>query len=111
MPRVLALLGSHDSACAAWAGSWQKVPVHLLLPWGPQMLSLLDAAEGAALLPVLKARTPAHHTALADECQPSWFLSCPAVGNHCIAQSHRSWSHRHLASDAEPLACLLPATM
>ena len=34
------------------------MPLHVLLPWGAQMLSLMDGVAGDALLPTLKVTQP-----------------------------------------------------
>ena len=60
IPRALAILGEQEDAIRAWAEGWQQVPLHLLLPWASQMLSLLDAPEGAVLLPTLQVTNSPH---------------------------------------------------
>ena len=59
VPRALGLLaGSHQAPRDEWAAGWERVPLHVLLPWGAQMLSLLDGVAGDALLPTLKVTQP-----------------------------------------------------
>ena len=59
VPRSLGLLaGSQQAPRDEWAAGWGRVPLHVLLPWGAQMLSLLDGAAGDALLPTLKVTPP-----------------------------------------------------
>ena len=55
VPRALTVLEGREAAQQAWSTAWHSAPLHLLLPWAAQMLSLLGSAEGAALLPALKA--------------------------------------------------------
>ncbi|KAK9832515.1 hypothetical protein WJX81_003666 [Elliptochloris bilobata] len=56
VPRALGLLGGAEQAPRdEWAAGWGRVPLYALLPWGAQMLSLLDGAAGDALLPALQA--------------------------------------------------------
>ena len=57
VPRALTVLESSKSAQQAWLGAWDSTPLHGLLPWAAQMLSLLGSSEGAALLPALKVST------------------------------------------------------
>ena len=57
IPRALTVLESSKSAQQAWLGAWGDIPLHVLLPWAAQMLSLLGSSEGAALLPALKVST------------------------------------------------------
>ena len=81
MPRALALLGRADEAPrGAWAAGWERVPLHALLPWGAQMLSLLEGAAGDALLPTLQARSAVCKCLCA--CMPTQLLSqlCPLLG-------------------------------
>jgi len=54
VPRLLSVIGSSEAASRCFGEVWHKVPLPLLLPWVAQMLSLLDAAQGGALLPPLK---------------------------------------------------------
>ncbi len=54
VPRLLSVIGSSEAAGRCFGEAWHKVPLPLLLPWVAQMLSLLDAAQGEALLPPLK---------------------------------------------------------
>ncbi|DBA87788.1 TPA: hypothetical protein ACH3X1_004785 [Trebouxia sp. C0004] len=54
VPRLLSVIGSTEAAGRCFNEVWHKVPLPLLLPWVAQMLSLLDAAQGEALLPPLK---------------------------------------------------------
>lgn len=59
VPRALGLLaGSPQAPRDEWAAGWERVPLHVLLPWGAQMLSLLDGMAGDALLPTLKVSKP-----------------------------------------------------
>lgn len=59
VPRALGLLaGSPQAPRDEWAAGWGRVPLHVLLPWGAQMLSLLDGLAGDALLPTLKVTPP-----------------------------------------------------
>ena len=48
------MLGSSEAARQGFSEVWGRVPLHLLLPWVAQMLSLLDASQGEALLPPLQ---------------------------------------------------------
>lgn len=54
VPRALTVMEGSKPAQKAWHGAWSGAPLHALLPWAAQMLSLLDSPEGAALLPTLK---------------------------------------------------------
>ena len=54
VPRLLSVIGSSKAAGRCFGEVWHKVPLLLLLPWVAQMLSLLDAVQGEALLPPLK---------------------------------------------------------
>ena len=54
VPRALAMLGASEAARAEWGTHWREAPLNALLPWAAQMLSLLDAPEGAPLLPTLQ---------------------------------------------------------
>ena len=54
VPRLLSVIGSSEAAGRCFGEAWHKVPLPLLLPWVAQMLSLLDAPQGEALLPLLK---------------------------------------------------------
>ncbi len=54
VPRLLSVIGSSEAAGRCFREAWHKVPLPLLLPWVAQMLSLLDAPQGEALLPALK---------------------------------------------------------
>lgn len=54
VPHALTLLRGDESAQQAWLEGWVAVPLPALLPWASQMLSFLDAEEGAVLLPTLK---------------------------------------------------------
>lgn len=54
VPRLLSVIGSSEAAGRCFGEAWHKVPLPFLLPWVAQMLSLLDAAQGEALLPPLK---------------------------------------------------------
>ena len=56
VPRALAAMGASGAAQAEWGDHWRGAPLAALLPWGAQMLSLLDAPEGDALLPTLMVR-------------------------------------------------------
>ena len=47
-------MGDSAAAREAWNQNWQGAPLNALLPWAAQMLSLLDAPEGEALLPALQ---------------------------------------------------------
>lgn len=55
VPRALTVLEGREAAQQAWSTAWRSAPLHVLLPWAAQMLSLLGSPEGAALLPTLKA--------------------------------------------------------
>jgi hypothetical protein len=57
-------MGASGAARAAWAAHWKEAPLASLLPWAAQMLSLLDAAEGAPLLPTLQVPCPAFQSML-----------------------------------------------
>lgn len=52
--RLLSVLGSDEAARQQVAKGWSKVPLHMLLPWSAQMLSLLEGPQGEALLPLLQ---------------------------------------------------------
>ena len=54
VPRLLSVLGSNEAARQSFGEGWGGVPLRLLLPWVAQMLSLLDAPQGEALLPPLQ---------------------------------------------------------
>ena len=54
VPRILSVLGSSQDAQQCFAEVWSRVALHVLLPWAAQMLSLLEAPQGAALLPALQ---------------------------------------------------------
>ncbi len=54
VPRLLSVIGSSEAAGRCFREAWHKVPLPLLLPWVAQMLSLLDAPQGEAMLPLLK---------------------------------------------------------
>ena len=54
VPRLLSVLGSSEAARQSFGEGWGGVPLRLLLPWVAQMLSLLDASQGEALLPLLQ---------------------------------------------------------
>lgn len=54
VPRLLSVLGSNEAARQSFGEGWGRVPLRLLLPWVAQMLSLLDAPQGEALLPSLQ---------------------------------------------------------
>ena len=64
LPRALALLGRHAAARAAFAERASAVPLWQLLPWAPQMVSLLGGAEADAVLPALHAMAEAYPRAL-----------------------------------------------
>ena len=51
---LLSILGSDEAAQWQFAEGWPTVPLHMLLPWSAQMLSLLDGPQGDALLPLLQ---------------------------------------------------------
>lgn len=51
---LLSVLGTDAAAQGQFAEGWTKVPLHMLLPWAAQMLSLLDGHQGEALLPLLQ---------------------------------------------------------
>ena len=55
VPRALTVLEGRKAAQLAWSTAWHSAPLHVLLPWAAQMLSLLGSPEGIALLPTLKA--------------------------------------------------------
>lgn len=59
VPRLLSVLGSNEAARQSFGEGWGRVPRRLLLPWVAQMLSLLDAPQGEALLPPLQVSL--HH--------------------------------------------------
>lgn len=67
VPRLLSVIGSSKAAGQCFGEAWPKVPLPLLLPWVAQMLSLLDAAQGEALLPPLKVSL---HAASDRLCKP-----------------------------------------
>jgi hypothetical protein len=60
VPRALTVMEGSQSARQAWAESWGSAPLHVLLPWAAQMLSLLGSPQGAALLPSLKVQAPSY---------------------------------------------------
>ncbi|KAK9796984.1 hypothetical protein WJX73_006710 [Symbiochloris irregularis] len=64
VPRALALLNEDAGARDSWLKNWKHVPLHLLLPWGAQMLSLLDADEGPCLIPALQALAASYQARL-----------------------------------------------
>ena len=69
-------MGEAQGARQAWSGAWQHVPLHLLLPWAPQMLSLLDAEEGNSLLPTLEVTMPMLHNPLGQKVASSSSFNC-----------------------------------
>ena len=56
------------------------MPLHVLLPWGAQMLSLLDGMAGDALLPTLKVTQPRCPTYLGLAMEQS--ISCGPCQRH-----------------------------
>ena len=77
VPRALKVLESSNSAQQAWLGAWGSTPLHVLLPWAAQMLSLLGSPEGAALLPVLKVSTePKFHHCFTPAALPVVISRC-----------------------------------
>ena len=56
VPVIMGTMHQSEAASQAWASKWQDIPVHLLLPWAAQMLSLLDEPEGASFVPALQVR-------------------------------------------------------
>ena len=60
VPRALTVLEGRKPAQQAWIAAWHSAPLHVLLPWAAQMLSLLGSPEGPALLPALKALAKAY---------------------------------------------------
>lgn len=60
IPRAILLL-THVSACRAWETAWRKAPLHVYLPWVPQMLSLMGTTDGDPLIPCLEVRSLFHH--------------------------------------------------
>ncbi|KAK9813338.1 hypothetical protein WJX73_001242 [Symbiochloris irregularis] len=76
VPRVLALLHDHAAARNIWLRDWQSAPLHLLLPWAAQMLSLVEAAEGPCLMPALQALAASYQSRLYFPYQ----LSCSTWG-------------------------------
>ena len=54
VPRLLSVLADSATARHSWGQGWAQVPLHVLLPWVAQMLSVLDAVQGDALLPALQ---------------------------------------------------------
>ncbi|KAL3131372.1 hypothetical protein ABBQ38_007687 [Trebouxia sp. C0009 RCD-2024] len=55
VPRLLSVMASCQPARHCFSQVWSSVALHVLLPWAAQMLSLLDAPQGEALLPPLQA--------------------------------------------------------
>ena len=51
---LLSVLGTDEGARQHFGEGWTRVPLHMLLPWSAQMLSLLDGAQGETLLPLLQ---------------------------------------------------------
>ena len=62
VPRILSVLGSSKEARQCFTEVWNSVPLHVLLPWAAQMLSLLDAPQGEALLPAIQVGSPTVET-------------------------------------------------
>lgn len=54
VPAAMEVMHQSTAAQQAWTSSWQGIPMHLLLPWAAQMLSLLDQPEGQSFVPALK---------------------------------------------------------
>lgn len=54
VPRLLSVMASCQPARHCFSQVWSSVALHVLLPWAAQMLSLLDAPQGEALLPPLQ---------------------------------------------------------
>ena len=54
VPAAMEIMHQSTAAQQAWTSHWQGIPLHLLLPWAAQMLSLLDEPEGRSFLPALK---------------------------------------------------------
>ena len=57
------------------------MPLHVLLPWGAQMLSLLDGAAGDALLPTLKV-TPSPRCSSFHGLAMGQSMSCGPCQRH-----------------------------
>ena len=64
LPRALALLGRHGAVRAAFERLAPAVPLWQLLPWAPQMVSLLGGIEADAVLPLLRSLAEAYPRAL-----------------------------------------------
>ncbi|KAK9839902.1 hypothetical protein WJX74_000152 [Apatococcus lobatus] len=64
IPVLMEAMHKSKAARQAWECHWQGVPIHLLLPWAAQMLSLLDQPEGSSFLPTLKAIAGSYKQAL-----------------------------------------------
>jgi hypothetical protein len=54
VPRALAVLAIGEEPRTAWRDGWEGVAPHMFLPWAAQMLSLLESAEGDAIVPCLE---------------------------------------------------------
>ena len=54
VPAAMEIMHQSTAAQQAWTSHWQGIPLHLLLPWAAQMLSLLDEQEGRSFVPALK---------------------------------------------------------
>ncbi len=80
VPRLLSVIGSSEAAGCCFGEAWHQVPLPLLLPWVAQMLSLLDAAQGEALLPPLKVSLHAIQ-------QIAAVLDSTSRGKQCAFQS------------------------
>ena len=92
VPRALTVLESSIAAQQAWMGAWGSIPLHVLLPWAAQMLSLLDSSEGLALLPALRVSTPSE---VSDCCnrlsiKSTLYLVLPSRSYEYIEESFRS---------------------
>ena len=101
VPRLLSVLGSSKTAQHCFTQVWSSVPLHVLLPWAAQMLSLLDAPQGEALLPALQVGSLVnnnglhHHSDASTEwlqcllvranltsfCSPGW-LTCNSTASN-----------------------------
>jgi DNA-dependent protein kinase catalytic subunit len=64
LPRALALLGRHAAVRSAFERLAPAVPLWQLLPWAPQMVSLLGGIEADTVLPVLRSLAEAYPRAL-----------------------------------------------
>ncbi|KAK9867398.1 hypothetical protein WJX84_001490 [Apatococcus fuscideae] len=72
VPVVMDTMHNSEGARRAWEGMWQNVPLHLLLPWAAQMLSLMDQREGASYVSALQAMAEKHKQAMFFPFRLSW---------------------------------------